>query len=234
MRAVPDEYYFDFRSFDGHVARKLVLPPSSSLTTSPIPARSACMSLSVSVCDCWRTWLRSYLGCTRWGSRSATCRRRTSCDGSRLDCFLIDCDAMRVNGCSVLPQAETPDWQIPVGEEKGTASSDAYKLALLAVRVFARNQTSRDPGALPATAEPRLGELAHAALLGQRDDRPAPIEWAEYCLSAAYSPGLVITARVSSPSGTPADAATAANPASAAHEEPGSPQDAAFRRRPGR
>ena len=70
----------------------------------------------------------------------------------RPECFLIDSDAMRLRGASVLPQAETPDWQVPPGEERGTAASDVYKLGLLAVRLFARDQTTADPATIACRA----------------------------------------------------------------------------------
>jgi serine/threonine protein kinase len=31
--------------------------------------------------------------------------------------YFIDCDAMRINDVSVLPQTETPEWEVPAGEE---------------------------------------------------------------------------------------------------------------------
>ena len=223
MRTVPDEYYFDYCGFDGKVTRKL------ATTEFLLNDDSYTCSIGLYVNERERLRLLADLAAKLCrlhalgiavGDMSP--KNLLFATGSRPNCFLIDCDAMRINGRSVLPQAETPDWQIPVGEEKGTASSDAYKLALLAVRMFARNQTSRDPGVLPATAEPKLAELARAALHGQSGARPAPDEWAEYCLSAASSPKLVITPRTSSPPGTPT-AATAGNPATAVQGQAGKP-----------
>ncbi|GAA0674270.1 hypothetical protein GCM10010193_28900 [Kitasatospora atroaurantiaca] len=100
------------------------------------------------------------------------------------ECFLIDCDAMRLRGATALPQAETPDWQVPAGEERATPTSDVYKLGLLAVRLFARNQTSTDPTALAATS-PALGDLARASLDPDPARRPTPAAWAEQLTSAA-------------------------------------------------
>lgn len=104
--------------------------------------------------------------------------------GTPPECFLIDCDAMRLRGTGVLPQAETPDWQIPDGEEKATRASDVYKLALLAVRLFARDQTSRDPAAL-ASVSPELSDLARAGLDPDPARRPSPAQWAEQLAAAA-------------------------------------------------
>ncbi|MGF1239451.1 LppU/SCO3897 family protein [Streptomyces sp. 2-6] len=103
---------------------------------------------------------------------------------ARPECFLVDCDAMRLRGASALPQAETPDWQIPAGEEKATPSSDSYKLALLAVRLFARDQTATDPAAL-AALDPTLGDLARAGLSADPARRPAPAAWAERLTAVA-------------------------------------------------
>jgi serine/threonine protein kinase len=68
--------------------------------------------------------------------------------------YFIDCDAMRVGGTSALPQLETPGWQAPAGEELATISSDAYKLGLLALRLLAGDQDTRNPEHLPATTPP--------------------------------------------------------------------------------
>ncbi|MFJ5229787.1 hypothetical protein ACIQBJ_07755 [Kitasatospora sp. NPDC088391] len=110
--------------------------------------------------------------------------------GPRPECFLIDCDAARTDGATVLPQAETPDWQVPPGEERGTRHSDTHKLALLAVRLFARDQGATDPAAL-AAVDPALGALARASLGTDPAARPAPAAWAEQLASAsgASKPG---------------------------------------------
>ncbi|MFI9594711.1 hypothetical protein [Nonomuraea sp. NPDC052265] len=102
------------------------------------------------------------------------------------ECFLIGCDAMRLAGAEALPQMETPDWQIPADEPKGTPQGDAYKFALLAVRVLARDQTSTDLGRL-AAAGPGLADLAAAALHGPADRRPGPERWAGELRRAASS-----------------------------------------------
>ncbi|XCM30665.1 hypothetical protein ABXI76_15970 [Streptomyces parvus] len=99
-------------------------------------------------------------------------------------CFLIDCDAMRLRGGTALPQAETPDWQLPGGEEKATCAGDVYKFALLAVRLFARDQTATDPVAL-STLGPPLADLARASLHRDPAQRPSPAIWAEQLTAAA-------------------------------------------------
>lgn len=100
------------------------------------------------------------------------------------ECFLIDCDAARTDGATVLPQAETPDWHVPAGEERATRHSDTYKLALLAVRLFARDQASTDPAAL-AAIDPALGALARASLGTDPAARPTPAAWTEQLASSA-------------------------------------------------
>ncbi|MFJ5673716.1 DUF4189 domain-containing protein [Streptomyces sp. NPDC093097] len=99
-------------------------------------------------------------------------------------CFLIDSDAMGLRGGTVLPQAETPDWQVPTGEAKATRAGDVYKLALLAVRLFARDQTATDPAALRALS-PGLGDLARASQHPEPAQRPTPSQWAEQLTTAA-------------------------------------------------
>jgi hypothetical protein len=197
MRAVPDEYYFDYPGFGGRVTRKLAtaefLLNDDSYASSiglHVDERERLQLLADLAAKVSRLHA---LGIAVGDLSPKNLLFAAGTAGSSPSCFLIDCDAMRINGRSVLPQAETPDWQVPAGEEKGTPRSDAYKLALVAVRLFARDQASRDPGVLPAGAEPKLAELADAALNGPAGDRPAPAEWAEYCQSAAASPRLVIT-----------------------------------------
>ncbi|MFF3215839.1 hypothetical protein ACFYYB_35135 [Streptomyces sp. NPDC002886] len=104
----------------------------------------------------------------------------------RPECFLIDCDAARTDGATVLPQAETPDWHVPAGEERATRQSDTYKLALLAVRLFAHDQASTDPAAL-AAIDPALGALARASLGTDPAARPTPAAWAEQLASVSGS-----------------------------------------------
>ncbi|MEV4373515.1 hypothetical protein AB0J71_41095 [Nonomuraea sp. NPDC049637] len=106
-------------------------------------------------------------------------------DGSP-ECFLIGCDMMRLAGAAALPQVETPGWEIPADEPDGTPQGDAYRFALLAVRLLARDRTSTDPGRLAAVA-PAAADLAAAALNGLADERPRPGQWAEELREAAAS-----------------------------------------------
>lgn len=91
-------------------------------------------------------------------------------------CFFLDCDTIRIAGWSALPQVETIGWEVQNGEEQGTIASDAYKLALLAVRLFAGDQDSKDVTALSAVYPP-LGRLAQLGLSTSPSIRPTPINW---------------------------------------------------------
>lgn len=100
-------------------------------------------------------------------------------------CYFIDCDAMRLHGRSVLEQAETPGWEVRAvsAEELGTAHSDIYKLGLLTVRLFARDQTTRrvtDAKNLPDVLRP----LALASLDPDPSNRPSAKDWAAGLRSA--------------------------------------------------
>jgi hypothetical protein len=98
--------------------------------------------------------------------------------------MLLDCDGMRRQGqSSVLPQADTIDWDDPlVGQGRGpTPDQDRYKLALAILRVVTTRLDARPGVALPnlsglGPAGPRIdGLLAQAA--GPAGTRPAAAEW---------------------------------------------------------
>jgi eukaryotic-like serine/threonine-protein kinase len=96
--------------------------------------------------------------------------------GSPPRCFLIDCDSMQLGGETVLKQDETPGWEVPVGEARTTMASDAYKLGLLAIRLFADDQRSRDVAGVAGIS----AELGRLADLSQHLDpmrRPGPNAW---------------------------------------------------------
>ena len=107
-------------------------------------------------------------------------------------CFLIDCDAIALGGESALEQVDTPEWEVPQGEEKGTEVSDSYKFGLLAVRLFARDQASSDASAL-STLSPELGRLAALSQDQNPLNRPAPGAWVAAIQSAASSASGVYT-----------------------------------------
>ncbi|WP_030257501.1 MULTISPECIES: hypothetical protein [Streptomyces] len=103
--------------------------------------------------------------------------------GAEPSCFLIDCDAMRVDGRDALDQRETPDWSLPQGEPLATGRGDSYKFGLLVVRLLAGEQDSRDTGAVGALS-PDLGRLAAAALGTDPRGRPELADWERPLLRA--------------------------------------------------
>lgn len=99
-------------------------------------------------------------------------------------CFIIDCDAMLVRGRTVLPQVQTPDWEVPSAEPMATPASDAFKFGLLAIRLFARDQSSHDP--IPvAMLSAELGRLAAASQHPDPSQRPGPGAWIPALAAAA-------------------------------------------------
>lgn len=91
--------------------------------------------------------------------------------------YFIDCDAVCVNGVSALPQLETPDWEVPDGEELATVYSDTYKLGLLALRLLSGDQHTRDPRQLSLTTPKPLRQLITDTLVNAPDRRPLPEAW---------------------------------------------------------
>jgi eukaryotic-like serine/threonine-protein kinase len=91
--------------------------------------------------------------------------------------YFIDCDAMRINGVSALPQMETPGWTAPAGEELATIYTDTYKLGLLALRLLAGDQDTKNPQHLPATTPGLLRQIITDTLNNQPENRPLPEAW---------------------------------------------------------
>ncbi len=91
--------------------------------------------------------------------------------------YFVDCDTMRVNGISVLPQVETPGWEVPRGEELGTAYSDTYKLGVLALRLLAGDQDSKSADLIPPTTPYSLRRIITDTLYKEPDRRPLPPAW---------------------------------------------------------
>ncbi|MFD5564676.1 hypothetical protein [Kitasatospora griseola] len=208
MRAAPDRFRFDFRSLSGAGSGTRRLANLEFLLNDD--AYTAGIGLTVGERD--RLLLLADLAGTLdrlhrigIGVGDLSPKNLLLATTGPPECFLIDCDAMRLRGASVLPQAETPDWQLPAGEEKATLAGDVHKLALLAVRLIARDQVTTDPTALTALS-PDLGELARRSLDPAPARRPSPAEWAE-CLRAA-APTV--------------PTASAAPPADAASDDPAS------------
>jgi hypothetical protein len=113
---------------------------------------------------------------------------------------------MRLRGADVLPQVETPNWQVPAGEEPATRASDAYKFALLAIRVIARDQDATDPAVLAGGA-PALADLARESLRTDPAGRPAPEAWIHELQGAAQgAPTTQTIPSAVTPTATPASA----------------------------
>ncbi len=90
--------------------------------------------------------------------------------------FFIDCDSLRLKGETALEQLETTDWEAPAGEQRATVATDSYKFGLLAIRLFARDQTTHDASAISAVS-PVLGRLATLSQDADASQRPAPGQW---------------------------------------------------------
>jgi hypothetical protein len=117
-------------------------------------------------------------------------------------CFLLDCDAVRRDGLSVLRQVETPDWELPTGEELATAAGDSYKLALCVLRVLAGDQSSRDPSLVPGHFGELAARVAHT-LLAAPPDRPSASEWLAFLDRAAPLARSVVPAPPPPPRSVP-------------------------------
>lgn len=91
--------------------------------------------------------------------------------------YFIDCDAMRINNVSALPQVETPGWDAPSGEEMATIYSDAYKLGLLALRLVTGDHDTKNPQHLPSTTPAMLCQIITDTLTNQPPQRPLPEAW---------------------------------------------------------
>lgn len=113
-------------------------------------------------------------------------------------CFLIDCDAVALRDKSALDQVDTPEWEVPPREKKGTEASDSYKFGLLAIRLFARDQSSQDISALSALS-PELGRLAGLSQDRNPLNRPAPGAWVDAIQSAASSASSANATQTGSP-----------------------------------
>ncbi|MBN6545940.1 LppU/SCO3897 family protein [Actinacidiphila bryophytorum] len=218
MRAVPDRFRFDFRTLHGTGSTRRLATMEYLLNDD---AYVAGVGLTVStrdrlavLGDLAATLSRLHrLGITVGDLSPKNLLFSTS---PQAECFLIDADAMRLRGTTVLPQAETPDWQVPDGEEKATGAGDVYKLALLAVRLIARDQTAADPDVLSAVA-PALADLARCSLDTDRKRRPTPALWAEHLAAAVATASTV-------PAAAPTTAGPGTGPVLQTGRGPGSPR----------
>lgn len=105
--------------------------------------------------------------------------------GDHARVYFVDCDAMATHTSSATPQAETPGWGLPPGEPLATQAGDSYKFGLLALRLLAGDQDTRDPSQVPLDAG-SLQPLVQRALTAAPDQRPKPADWI---------PSLIVAAR---------------------------------------
>jgi serine/threonine protein kinase len=91
--------------------------------------------------------------------------------------YFIDCDAMRINGVSALPQVQTPGWDTPPREELATIYSDSYKLGLLALRLMTGEQDTKSPEHLPSATPTLLRQIITDTLNNAPEQRPLPEAW---------------------------------------------------------
>jgi hypothetical protein len=204
MRAVPGEYYFSFQT-QAHGARPRLAELAFLLNSDDY-----LISSGLAVSDWDRLMLlKSVAGALSRlhavGAAAGDFSPKNVLFSLKPapSCFLIDCDAVQLAGRSVFRQIETPDWEIPPGEPKATVASDAFKLGLLAIRLFARDQSTADPTAL-AVASPPLGDLAWRSLAINPAQRPQPSEWAAAIATVAPSASTVPTAATAPHAARPA------------------------------
>ena len=177
MPAIPDSFYIDLTTVKG-VSRtraefQHLLNPRSVLTAR-----------GITITDAQRyALLREVAKALAFLHKIGVCVGDTSPKNllfslhPRPAVYFIDCDAMRVNGVSALPQMETPDWEVPAGEELATIHSDTYKLGLLALRLLAGDQHTKDVQQLPPTTPKPLRQLITDTLTNDPDRRPLPETW---------------------------------------------------------
>jgi eukaryotic-like serine/threonine-protein kinase len=91
--------------------------------------------------------------------------------------YFIDCDAMRINTVSALPQVETPGWNAPAGEELATIYTDTYKLGLLALRLITGDHDTTNPAHLPPSTPTQLRQIITDTVTNAPAMRPLPEAW---------------------------------------------------------
>lgn len=115
-------------------------------------------------------------------------------------CHFIDCDAMQLNGRTVLPQVETTDWEA-LSEDGAMAAkdSDVYKFVLLCVRLFAGDQSTTDAAAL-RRAGTGVHALAVQGLSGPVPRRPDLAKWEKQLRAARGALGEPVAPPAPKPS----------------------------------
>jgi serine/threonine protein kinase len=132
--------------------------------------------------------------------------------------YFIDCDAMRINGVSALPQMETPGWETPAGEELATIYSDAYKLGLLALRLVAGDHDTKNLQHIPSTTPGLLRQIITDTLSKAPQQRPLPEAWT-YVLGHAIEQAQH-QKKTATPTPTPVSVPPAPPPTPIVHSRP--------------
>jgi hypothetical protein len=176
MRAAPADFYFDLRTAGGgsrpHLAElQFLLNSEQHLRNYGITVNSGDrLAILSSIAD---TFTRLHaLGIVVGDFSPKNLLYRLHPPGV----FLLDCDSMSLSGTAAIKTAQTPEWECPDGDYAATPATDAYKFGLLAIRLFAKSQSSRDVSPLGEISS----ELACLAELSQRRSalrRPAPGVW---------------------------------------------------------
>ncbi|MBO0727776.1 MAG: hypothetical protein J2P57_00870 [Acidimicrobiaceae bacterium] len=111
--------------------------------------------------------------------------------------FTIDCDSMSHGGRAALPPGETPEWELPDGEQLATCSADVYKFALLALRMHTGAQHHRVASRLPDGTWGPLRALIERTLSSPPAQRPLITDWTGplQAAAAAAPPRLAAPAR---------------------------------------
>ncbi len=107
--------------------------------------------------------------------------------------YFVDCDTMTINGVCALPPVETPGWEVPAGENPATVHSDTYKLGLLALRLLAGDQDTKNPQHLPDSTPNSLRRIITDTLTNPPTTRPLPQAWT-YILTTAVEDTTPTTA----------------------------------------
>jgi hypothetical protein len=92
--------------------------------------------------------------------------------------YLLDCDALRLVGTQPpVPQPNSPGWEDPLFPGTQSQLSDRYKLALVVLRVLARDFQTRDPATARPVLTERLTALLRSALRDRPESRPTAADW---------------------------------------------------------
>lgn len=99
--------------------------------------------------------------------------------GDEPEVCLIDCDSMVFHGRQALTSVQTGDWELPApyGESPSTRAADAYKLGLVALRLFARSHDARAASPHVQHVPLELRGLLERALAPDAVNRPPAGEW---------------------------------------------------------